>query len=72
MALECRLISYDDETCRMVGEIINVNAEESILNENGKIDPVKLDPIIFDPVHSTYHRLGEKVGNAFCDGKKLK
>ena len=56
----------------MVGEIINVNAEESILNENGKIDPVKLDPIIFDPVHSTYHRLGEKVGNAFCDGKKLK
>ena len=72
MALECRLISYDEESCRMVGEIVNVNAEEHILDDNGKIDPIKLDPIIFDPVHSAYHRLGEKVGNAFSDGKKLK
>lgn len=38
LALECRLISYDEESCRLVGEIVNVCAEESILGEDGKID----------------------------------
>lgn len=72
MALECKLISYDPESCRLVGEIVNVCAEESILDENGKIDPKKLDSITFDPVHHAYLRLGERVGNAFSDGAKLK
>ncbi|MBQ2265525.1 MAG: flavin reductase family protein, partial [Oscillospiraceae bacterium] len=62
MAVECRLISYDAETCRMVGEIVNVCAEESVLTE-GKIDPAKLRPIAFDPMNYAYHVLGEKVGN---------
>ena len=35
-------------------------------------DPDKLRPIIFDPIHNTYRVLGEKVGNAFRDGAKLK
>lgn len=72
MTLECRLISYEEESCRLVGEIINVSAEERILDENGKIDPSKLNPITFDPVHNAYLKLGEKVGNAFGDGMKLK
>lgn len=72
MALECRLVSYDEESCRMVGEIVNVSAEESILDENGKIDPGKLQPITFDPVNNAYLKLGEKVGNAFRDGLALK
>lgn len=71
MAVECKLISYDPETCRMVGEIVNVCAEESILT-NGNIDPMKLRPIVFDGANSTYHVLGEKVGDAFSDGAKLK
>jgi flavin reductase (DIM6/NTAB) family NADH-FMN oxidoreductase RutF len=72
MVLECRLISYDEESCRLVGEIVNVSADERILNANGKIDPDKLEPITFDPVNNTYLKLGEKVGNAFKDGMKLK
>jgi len=71
MALECRLISYDEESCRLVGEIVNVSCEESALTD-GKIDPEKLDPIVYDPVHHTYRTLGEVVGKAFSDGKKLK
>ena len=70
-ALECRVKSYDGESCRLVGEILNVSADESILDENGKVDAKKLDPIVYDPVAHTYLRLGEKVGNAFSDGKKL-
>ena len=72
MAMECRLKSYDEESCRMVGEIVNVSADESVLNEKGKVDPAKLRPITFDPMNNTYLVLGEKVGNAFRDGLALK
>lgn len=72
MALECRLISYDPESCRLVGEIVNVSADESVLNEDGKVDPAKLRPIVYDPMNRHYLALGEKVGNAFRDGSALK
>lgn len=72
MTLECKLISYDPETCNLIGEIVNVSADESVLDENGKIDPAKLQPITFDPVNNHYLVLGEKVGNAFRDGLALK
>ena len=72
MALECRLVSYDPETCRLVGEIVNVSADESVLGENGKVDAAKLQPITYDPMNHHYLALGEKVGQAFYDGLKLK
>jgi len=72
MALECRFVSFDKESELLIGEIVNVCAEERILNENGKIDPTKLNPISYDPVNRHYYVLGEKVGNAFKDGAKLK
>ena len=70
MAMECELISYDEKTCACFGKIINVCADESVLTD-GKIDPVRLDPITYDPVNRDYYRLGEKVGKAFGDGRKL-
>lgn len=72
MAVECSLVSYDPESCRLVGRIVNVCAEESVLNEKGKVDPMKLRPITFDPMNHTYLCLGEKAGNAFKDGVALK
>lgn len=72
MTLECKLISYDEESGRLVGEIINVSADESILDEEGKIAPSKFEPIIFDPINNAYLKVGEKVGNAFNDGLALK
>lgn len=33
VAVECRLKSYDEETCRMVGEIVNISVDESVLDE---------------------------------------
>ena len=72
MAVECKLISYDPESCRLVGEIVNVSADESVLGENGKVDPKKLCPITFDPMNHTYLALGEQVGRAFQAGMELK
>lgn len=72
LTLECRLISYDTENDYMFGEIVNVSADECILDDSGNIDVSKLRPIIFDGANSAYHVIGEKVGNAFSDGKQLK
>lgn len=69
MALECKVKSFENGI--LVGEIVNVNADESILT-NGQIDPAKLKPITYDPVNHAYIGLGKKVGNAFQDGLKLK
>lgn len=71
MAVECRLISYDPETCRMVGEVVNVCADESVLTD-GRIDPAKLQPIVYDGMNHSYLVLGAKIGSAFSDGAKLK
>ena len=71
MALECRVRSYDTETDILRGEIVNVCADESILTD-GKIDPAKLRPIVFDPVNHDYLELGAKAGKAFGEGNKLK
>ena len=72
MALECKLISYDPESCRLVGEIVNGCADESILGDNGKVDVQKLQPITYDPMNHPNLVLGEKVGQAFHDGLALK
>lgn len=72
MALECEAVSYDPETCRLVGRIVNVSADESVLGQNGKVDVSKLRPITFDTMNNQYLVLGEKVGQAFNDGVALK
>ena len=72
MTLECELVSYDQESNHLVGRIVNVSAAEEILDENGQIDPARLKPITYDPIHHHYLVIGEKVGNAFSDGKALK
>ena len=72
MAIECELISYDEESCHLFGKIVNVSADESVLNEAGKIDPQKLRPITYDSMNHEYLELGAKAGNAFKDGLRLK
>ena len=72
LALECKLISYDPESGVLRGEIVNVSADECILDANGNLDVAKLNPITFDPFNNKYIVLGEVVGNAFKDGLKLK
>ena len=71
LALECKLINYDEESCRLVGEIVNVCADERILTD-GKVDLSKFSPITYDSLNHDYLTLGDKVGKAFSDGLKLK
>ncbi len=71
MTVECNLLKFnEDGVC--IGEIVNISADESVLGEDGLIAPEKLQAITFDPVHNAYLKLGERVGNAFSDGKSSK
>ena len=72
IAAECRLKSYDANTGRMVGEIVNVCVDERVLDENGNVDVSKAQPITFDPFNNTYVVLGETVAKAFSAGNTLK
>ena len=70
LTLECKFLKCNEDG-NVIGQIVNVSADESILSD-GSVDYKKLDAIIFDPTAAAYIRLGEKVGNAFQDGAKLK
>lgn len=72
LTMECKFISYDEETELLIGEIVNVSADEDVLDGEGKIDLKKFKPIAYDSANHAYYTLGEKVGNAFSDGNQLK
>ena len=73
VALECELaeIVETENLHAVVGTIVNVSAEEKVLSENGKIDPLKLNALIFDQFQSGYYVATEKVGQAWNAGKEL-
>lgn len=75
LALECRLVREEETPegeIRIVGEVVSMSADESILDEKGRVDLGKLQPIMFDSAALAYRVIGEKVGDAFRDGTKLK
>ena len=75
MTLECRIkhkIDESEEGYYIVAEVVNILVDENYLTEDGQPDVQKMQLITYEPVTHSYVALGEKVGNAFCDGKKLK
>lgn len=71
VVMDCQYIKTNEDG-NIVGKIINVAVDERVLGENGKPDLSKFRPISFDSANDAYHVLGEKVGDAFKDGLKLK
>ena len=73
LVMECELFEiFDTESIYgIVGKIVNVRANEEILDENGKVDVTKLDAAMFDQFRNDYYRVGEKVGKAFNIGVSL-
>ena len=74
LTIECKVVDRQEllGEIRYVGEIVNAKADESILDENDKVDFGKLQPIIFDSESLGYRVIGERIGNAFKDGAQLK
>lgn len=72
LVLECKLESYDIETELCISQVVGVNADDNILDDKGKVDLTKFKPICYDCDTHGYFTLGDRVGNAFKDGLKLK
>ncbi|MGN1040355.1 MAG: flavin reductase family protein [Candidatus Fimimonas sp.] len=70
LCLECRLLKVLEEELYLA-QIINVNADVGILDSNGNVSLEKFAPISYDPSTHGYYKVQGRVGNAFCDGKKL-
>ena len=73
VTLECEVAQVQTEggSLRIVGKIVNVLADEKVLDEKGKVDPVKLNAFVFDQFQNGYYAIGEKVGQAWSSGDKF-
>ena len=70
LSIECEVDSFTEDGI-LVGKIINVSIDESILTD-GKPDPKKLEAISYDPANNNYLLVSEIVGHAFQEGKNIK
>lgn len=73
LTLECKVVECQNTVYgfRVLGEIVNVLADEEVLDEKGKVDPTKLNAFIFDQFQSGYYAVGEQVGQAWKTGVPL-
>ena len=73
VAMECELLEFlhSDYVDGIVGKIVNVKADEAVLDGKGKIDPEKLQALIFDQFRHGYYVTGEQVGKAWNAGAAL-
>ncbi len=73
VVMECELaeVSETESFYAIVGRIVNTAAEENVLSEKGKVDPSKLNALIFDQFQHGYYVSGEQVGKAWNAGAGL-
>jgi flavin reductase (DIM6/NTAB) family NADH-FMN oxidoreductase RutF len=74
VSLECRVMHIAEvgSHTQITGEIVNVQAEEEVLNDKNKIDFKLLDPLAYDDITHSYYRTGDKIADAFKAGLKFK
>ena len=70
LTIECKVvntITIGSHT-QITGEVVNIQADESIIDERGKYDLAKLNPIIYDEEQFAYRTVGAKTADAFKTG----
>lgn len=73
LTMECEVtaVDGDEHGARIVGRIVNTLVDESILDDEGRVDFDKFQPIIYDSTRRIYRVVGEEVGGAWDAGKAL-
>ena len=69
ICMECKVVAFEDDGTLL--EVVNVQAEEKYLNEDGTLKLDEMGIIAYDPYGHGYYEVGNKVGNAFQEGKKI-
>ena len=74
LSVECKVVNVVEvgSHTQITGEIVNILADKSVLNEDGKISLELLRPIVYDDVLYNYFDVGSKIKNAFSSGLKYK
>jgi len=73
ITLECEVVEMQSQPYgpRVLGRIVNVIADEKVLDNAGKIDVARLNTFVFDQVQYGYYGIGEKVGQGWHSGAEL-
>ena len=73
ITLECQVIEMQSQPygLRVLGKIVNVIADEKVLDGAGNIDASKIHAFAFDQMQNGYYAIGEKVGQAWHSGADL-
>ena len=74
VVLECKLLHTIEIGLhtQFIGEIVDVKADESVFDNDGNLDIMKIQPLVYDTSRKGYHSVGPRVGDAFAIGKELK
>lgn len=72
--LECNVLHTTEVGLhtQFIGEIMDIKADESMLNEHGLLDITKVKPCLFAPEARVYYGIGQYLGKAFSMGKEIK
>ena len=67
LTIECKVVNTVTigSHTQITGEVVNIQADESIIDERGKYDLAKLNPIIYDEEQFAYRTVGGKTAEAF-------
>ncbi len=73
LVIECRLVQALELGLhtQFIGEVLDVKAEESVLDRYGRVDITRVRPMLFAPDVRGYYAVGEFLGKAFTVGKQL-
>ena len=73
IAMECEFVEFQDGATGIgvIGKVLRTSVEEAYIKD-GKVDIDALGAIAFDPYTHGYYKVGNRVGDAFKDGLRLK
>lgn len=74
VSLECKVVhsvTVGSHT-QITGEILNIQADKSIVDENGKVVLEQLNPMIYNEESFVYHKIGDRMMDAFKPGASMK
>lgn len=74
VSLECRVMHIAEvgSHTQITGEIVNVQADEDVVDEKGKIIFEKVNPIAWDDINHSYYGMGGKIADGFSVGLKFR
>ncbi|WP_458455688.1 flavin reductase family protein [Methanobrevibacter sp.] len=74
VSLECKVMHIAEVGLhtQITGEIVNVQAEEDVLDDKGKISYEMLNPICYDDVSHSYFKIGDFTAKSHKTGLKFR